>query len=557
MTRLRSLILGLVILVMALPAMAATQVPRVVVNGTELVFDVPPVIENGRTLVPMRAIFEALGAAIYWDAETRTVSAGRGEVALAIQIGNPLANINNEGYIMDVPAKIIDGRTMVPLRFVSQALGADVQWDPATYTATITDAAAPSAPPAADPVGPPAPTAPARLEPFVGAWSNSLASFRAVDPQTGLPDQVNWNGDWYYFRADGTFRHASNSCGPLVCGLTVLDGNYDVEDNQIRLYNVLETWIPHPQDPSGHPAHEGEPKDEMRLPYEFESDNELVLNKKTLHRLVQDEAPTIVGTWSNNDNSGLFVYEETGRPAEALWGGEWYYFRKDGTFRYVTRDRTPYVWGELTYDGRYTVEGGTIKLYEIEAFWNPDANDPSGQRWYSGKPVADRQLAYALSDEGTLLLTDELGWTRTFHRPRGDQPLNPESIKPVVGGWTKHPSSFRYFDDWGNWTADYGNVDAWFFDEDGTYTHIVGGTGPIISGLTVEDGYYTVQHETLFLYNTVADWIPAHNDPSKRFKYKDKPVDDRTYPFRITEDGKLWLLEDGFDSHFHRIVEGE
>jgi len=127
---------------------SAAQVPRVIVNGVELEFDVPPILENGRTLVPMRAIFEALGAVIYWNAEEQTVSAGRGDVALAIQIGNPWANVNNSPVALDVPPKLVDGRTLVPLRFISETLGAVVSWDPDTYTVTIADGAAPVPPPA-------------------------------------------------------------------------------------------------------------------------------------------------------------------------------------------------------------------------------------------------------------------------------------------------------------------------------------------------------------------------------------------------------------------------
>lgn len=299
MKRLLSLLLGLTVAMAAvLPAAAAA--PRVVVNGNELQFDVPPVIENGRTLVPMRAIFEALGAEIYWDQETKTVSAGRGEVALAIQIGNPYANINNEAHELDVPAQIVNDRTMVPLRFVSQALGAQVGWDQATYTATITDPAAPVMPTAPEPADPaptepaltdPAPTDPSTppdpapqahvdpesLKPIVGDWSDTIHQWLMVDAVTGLPAESDWSGKWYFFREDGTFRYAIGGCGPFICGLVVQDGYYTLEDGAIKTYSVLEDWIPRPNDPKQNPAYRDKPIAGFDYPFWFDEEGNLVI----------------------------------------------------------------------------------------------------------------------------------------------------------------------------------------------------------------------------------------------------------------------------------------
>lgn len=122
-----------VLLVSASAAMAAA---RVVLNGQELAFDVPPVIEKGRTLVPLRVIFEALGVNVNWDDRTRTVTAAKGGTEIKLVIGGR-AYKNNQPVALDVPAKIVKGRTLVPLRFVSEALGAFVFWDGATQTVTI------------------------------------------------------------------------------------------------------------------------------------------------------------------------------------------------------------------------------------------------------------------------------------------------------------------------------------------------------------------------------------------------------------------------------------
>ena len=103
----------------------------VTVNGELLDFDQPPIIENGRTLVPMRAIFEALGCKVeYWDGEEKTVFAEKGFDTVSLVIGDNTMLLNGETEIpLDVPARIENSRTLIPLRAVSEALGANVDWN--------------------------------------------------------------------------------------------------------------------------------------------------------------------------------------------------------------------------------------------------------------------------------------------------------------------------------------------------------------------------------------------------------------------------------------------
>ncbi|MBQ7040108.1 MAG: hypothetical protein IJN39_06025, partial [Clostridia bacterium] len=91
-------------------------------------FDVPPVIMNGRTMVPFRAIFEALGCTVSWDAETRTATGIRNGRKIQLTIGDKTARIGDQPQTLDQEAVIENSRTLVPLRFVSEALGAEVQW---------------------------------------------------------------------------------------------------------------------------------------------------------------------------------------------------------------------------------------------------------------------------------------------------------------------------------------------------------------------------------------------------------------------------------------------
>lgn len=130
MKKLLSAILALLMMFscVGITALAEEDI-RIVIDGKYQSYDVMPVIENSRTLVPMRGIFETLGAAVNWDGDTQTVMAAKGDIVVVLQIGNTTAWVNGEAKTLDVPAKIINDRTMVPARFVSETLGCKVEWD--------------------------------------------------------------------------------------------------------------------------------------------------------------------------------------------------------------------------------------------------------------------------------------------------------------------------------------------------------------------------------------------------------------------------------------------
>lgn len=110
----------------------------VYVDGKFMEFDVPPTIEDGRVLLPLRLVFETLGASIEWIDSTKTVKGQLGGTTLSLQVGSKTAIVNGDEVSLDVPGKIVSGRTLVPLRFVSESFGADVIWDPDTKTVYVT-----------------------------------------------------------------------------------------------------------------------------------------------------------------------------------------------------------------------------------------------------------------------------------------------------------------------------------------------------------------------------------------------------------------------------------
>ena len=118
---------------------AFSPVVTVTLNGEKMDFpDQQPLIVDDRTLVPMRAIFNALGAEIEWNQDTQTVTALNGDTAITLTIDSNTAYKNGQPFDLDVPAQIIGDRTMVPLRFVGEAMDCSVDWEPSGYIVIIT-----------------------------------------------------------------------------------------------------------------------------------------------------------------------------------------------------------------------------------------------------------------------------------------------------------------------------------------------------------------------------------------------------------------------------------
>jgi Copper amine oxidase N-terminal domain len=108
----------------------------VVVNGSTMQFDQPPVEQAGRVFVPLRGIFEQLGASVvYQNGQINATGDGRN---VSLQIGSTNATVNGQTQTLDSPPFVEGSRTLVPLRFVAQALGANVDWNNNTSTVTIT-----------------------------------------------------------------------------------------------------------------------------------------------------------------------------------------------------------------------------------------------------------------------------------------------------------------------------------------------------------------------------------------------------------------------------------
>lgn len=107
-------------------------------KGDEVVtLDVPAQVQNDRTLIPLRAIFEALGAKVDWEEESQTVTSTRGNVTIKLTIGSDKLYRNDETITLDVPAQVQNDRTLVPVRAISESFGCQVDWDEEAQLVTI------------------------------------------------------------------------------------------------------------------------------------------------------------------------------------------------------------------------------------------------------------------------------------------------------------------------------------------------------------------------------------------------------------------------------------
>lgn len=130
------LVVGLV-LSSATLAFANENEISVYVEGQKVSFDVPPQTINDRTMVPIRAIFEVMGATVNWDNATQTAICTKDNTVVKMTLNSKIEYINDVPYEMDVAPVIVDNRTLAPARYVAEAFGYFVNWDGNTKSVLI------------------------------------------------------------------------------------------------------------------------------------------------------------------------------------------------------------------------------------------------------------------------------------------------------------------------------------------------------------------------------------------------------------------------------------
>ncbi|NMC27778.1 MAG: SH3 domain-containing protein, partial [Syntrophomonadaceae bacterium] len=122
----------------ASPFNTVDKVPSIILDGQTMTFEVDPVVENNRVLVPLRAIFEAMGATVTWNQVTQTATATKDDIKVILPLNSTAPTVNGKVWPLDVPAKVVKQRTLAPLRFVGEALGGTATWDGDKNRITLT-----------------------------------------------------------------------------------------------------------------------------------------------------------------------------------------------------------------------------------------------------------------------------------------------------------------------------------------------------------------------------------------------------------------------------------
>ncbi len=118
---------------------AASKPIQVMVKGQQLKMDAPPVIKYGRTLIPVRAITNGLKAQLEWDKETGTITITKDDITIVLTMGSSVATVNGKEVELGAPADVINNRTYVPIRFIAETLKQKVDWDQDTGSVIIDD----------------------------------------------------------------------------------------------------------------------------------------------------------------------------------------------------------------------------------------------------------------------------------------------------------------------------------------------------------------------------------------------------------------------------------
>ena len=137
MKKIVSIVLSLVMLLSYSYTTLAEEDIKVVVGGEILITDVAPIITDGRTMLPVRAVFEAIGAEVEWIGEEQKVIATKKDKTVEFVINSNVMKINGAEKTIDVPAMIVDGRTLVPVRACAEAFDLKVEWNGETRTVII------------------------------------------------------------------------------------------------------------------------------------------------------------------------------------------------------------------------------------------------------------------------------------------------------------------------------------------------------------------------------------------------------------------------------------
>ena len=332
---------------------AASEDVKVVVGGKAIKFDVKPRIINGRTMVPLRAIFEALGATVDWDDTTKTVTSKKGDTTIKLTVNRASMEVNGERVQIDSAACIIGGRTLVPVRAISEAFQLKVDWDDGTNTVIIRN--------------------------------RILVSSEDSDGTSQVYDE---NGNIIYCGfADGSWEKYSYDESGKVLNCETSSGQwyyytYDAKGNETYYEKSDGSWKKTTYDESGNPTYiETSDGGWIKLTYDEDGNINALFNDGS-------EAKT---TYSEADN--MLIYETT----DGYWE-KTTYDEKGNTIYFENSDS---YWEKTFYD-----EKGNIKDFETsDGKWDKYTYNENGDLAY--KDSSDGSTTEYIYDENRNLISEK------------------------------------------------------------------------------------------------------------------------------------------------------
>ena len=236
----RTVVLGIAFAIGSLPLAAAAQSAPVTitVNGAPVTFDQPPVEQVGRIYVPLRGVFERLGATVVY--QNGAIAATRGATTISLQVGSTNATVNGTATTLDSAPFTVGARVLVPLRFVAQALGATVNYDGSARTVAIAQGQTAYGPPPQTITPPPAPRPPAHLIRIEPAPDTQIAGVR---PQIGgtFPHGVDPNK--VVIHLDGRDVTAASYVAPHAFSYDPdFDLPFGTHEVEVRAPGIAQRW---------------------------------------------------------------------------------------------------------------------------------------------------------------------------------------------------------------------------------------------------------------------------------------------------------------------------
>lgn len=317
-------------------AVSAAKPIGVKVGGEHIKTDVAPEIIDGRTMLPVRAVFEAIGAEVDYEAETKTAIATKGDTTVTFIIDSNIMTINGVEKAIDVPAMIKDNRTLVPLRACAEAFELDVEWNNNTRTAIVRM-----------PVSVPDVAFIAPLE---------VTRYYKYDSRGNEIGYDDSNGDWVNY----TYDENDNLILTVESDGRWEKRTYDDNGNLVCIDYSSGTWRKYTYDENGNKTYQ-EDADGYWKKYTYDENGNLVYEED------------VNGDWLKYtyDENGNLVYHVT---SDDYWGKHTY--DKNGNEIYF--ENSYGFWSKNTYD-----ENGNKTYWEnMNGVWEKHTYDQNGNETF-------------------------------------------------------------------------------------------------------------------------------------------------------------------------------